>query len=268
MNLKPSVARKNPIYIVMAFINIHEDTPIRVLKSVFNQFDADGNGVLDQDEFNILLSRLGIEGKNAQDACQLLADKDGDGLIDKNEFYEWIKKDQIQSIMNDSSKFRMLCAVANVFKSFDVDGDKTISWEEFKQHMVKKEKQSVQTAQDLWRKMDTKNAGEITFEQYWNYTKPPPVPRQPYQSQLKANVPPAAPPMPPPPPSQAKPPPSPQQMKRHFVSIDKAKVMKCSNKEQFLTDEDFVKVFAMTKDEFSKLKVWKQKNLKQKAGFW
>ena len=32
----------------MAMLNIHEDTPIKVLKSVFNSYDDDKNGTLDK----------------------------------------------------------------------------------------------------------------------------------------------------------------------------------------------------------------------------
>ena len=53
--------------------------------------------ILETAEFGKLLSDLGIQDNTAQEAVKLLADKDNDGVITKQEFYEWIKKDQIQN---------------------------------------------------------------------------------------------------------------------------------------------------------------------------
>jgi len=47
----------------------------------------------------------------------------------------------------------------------------------------------------------------------------------------------------------------------------KAKVDK-NNKEAFLTDEEFVKVLGMTRDQFYQEKPWKQKNLKKSKGLF
>eukprot|EP01083_Nonionella_stella_P092999 260454_1 len=150
---------------------LHEDTPIKVLKSVFDYFDQDQNGILDKDEFNTLLSVIGVEDKAAQDACQLLADKNGDGVISKDEFYEWIKEDKIQQLMYDSTKFRVLCDISQVFKSCDVDGDNTISWQEFKDFMIEKEQTSLDEARALFKQIDANNDGSITFQEYWQHTQ-------------------------------------------------------------------------------------------------
>eukprot|EP01084_Bolivina_argentea_P209222 356434_1 len=155
----------------MAMININEDTPTRVLKSVFKSYDADGNGELDKNEFNTLLSDLGIKEEEAQAACKLLADSNNDGVVSKDEFYDWIKKEKIQQIMNDSDKMVLLCGVTAIFKGFDVDGDNTISWKEFKVYMVDKEKHTIQTAQAFWSEIDADGDGVITFKEFWGHTK-------------------------------------------------------------------------------------------------
>ena len=39
-------------------------------------------------------------------------------------------------------------------------------------------------------------------------------------------------------------------------------------KEQYLSDAEFEKVFGQTKEQFNKLKDWKQKELKKKVGLF
>ena len=86
-------------------------------------------------------------------------------------FYEWIKKDQIQNIMGDSDKFMLLCGVTEIFKSFDVNGDNTISWAEFKTYMVDGEGHTEQTAKEFWDAIDTNKDNSISFKEFWEHNK-------------------------------------------------------------------------------------------------
>lgn len=44
--------------------------------------------------------------------------------------------------------------------------------------------------------------------------------------------------------------------------------MKGKSKEDYLEDDEFEKVFEMTKNEFAELKAWKQTELKKKKGLF
>eukprot|EP01083_Nonionella_stella_P308454 1088213_1 len=55
---------------------------------------------------------------------------------------------------------------------------------------------------------------------------------------------------------------------RVFMSIEDAKQIKGADKEKFLNDQDFVRVFEMTRDEFDKLPKWKQVGVKKDKGFF
>merc|ERR1719242_933549 len=46
-------------------------------------------------------------------------------------------------------------------------------------------------------------------------------------------------------------------------SYEEAKLMNVPNKEAYLSDEEFQKVFGMDKEAFYKLRPWKQKNVKR-----
>lgn len=155
----------------MTFLSITESTPIKVLKSVFDSFDDDSNGYLDKQEFSKLLIAIGIKDEAAQNAIKLLADENNDGLIDRNEFYKWIKEEKIQQIIKDSTKMCFLCGVAEIFQSFDVDGDNTITWPEFKEYMCTGEGHSEDFAAGFWHEIDTDRNGSISFKEFWNHTK-------------------------------------------------------------------------------------------------
>ena len=99
-----------------------------------------------------------------------MADTNNDGVISQQEFYDWIKKEEIQNTLNDLDKFKLLCGVTDIFKSFDVDGDKTISWPEFKKYMLD-DGLSEKTAADFWHQIDSDKDGKITFKEFWDHNK-------------------------------------------------------------------------------------------------
>ena len=53
-----------------------------------------------------------------------------------------------------------------------------------------------------------------------------------------------------------------------YFSIEEAKAMDGPNKEKYLSDDDFTKVFGMDRAAFSALSNWKQKKLKKNEGFF
>lgn len=59
------------------------------------QWDLDGNGVLDHDEFKFALRTLNLE-TNDVDAIYREVDTDGNGTIDKEEFATWYFTDQVK----------------------------------------------------------------------------------------------------------------------------------------------------------------------------
>ena len=53
-----------------------------------------------------------------------------------------------------------------------------------------------------------------------------------------------------------------------YLSIEHAKKQPGGDKEKWLSDDNFIKVFDMNRDAFYKLKGWKQINLKKSKGFF
>eukprot|EP00483_Globobulimina_turgida_P005972 UN05982 len=74
-------------------------------------------------------------------------------------------------IILDNDKFHMLFSVCHKFKSVDVDGDKAIRWDEFRDFFVDYDTFDLDEAKEFWNQIDVNGEGVITFKQYWNHTK-------------------------------------------------------------------------------------------------
>merc|ERR1712083_1070251 len=51
-------------------------------------------------------------------------------------------------------------------------------------------------------------------------------------------------------------------------TLEEAKLLNVPNKEAYLADDEFQKVFGMVKEAFYKLRPWKQKNIKRAKGLF
>lgn len=146
---------------------LNKNTPEVVLRSYFSVYDVDKNGKLSKTEFGCFLNKLGLDSDELeQRALQALADESNDGDIDFEEFCNWIKNDDIQSIVNDSSQFEFLCMVTELFDAYDADGDGQISWEEWRQFFIDSER-TEDDAKAMWFETNTNGDSKITLNEFW-----------------------------------------------------------------------------------------------------
>ncbi|ETO30158.1 hypothetical protein RFI_06964 [Reticulomyxa filosa] len=162
----------------MARSFLDEDAPDVVLNSVFKQFDVDGS-----EEFGKLCESIGLDDTAAKEGLQHLADKDSDGKVSLKEFKDWIKKSKLKELRSNNSRFELLCQVTQLFKTYDKDGDGTISWSEW----VEKFKEfgmffvlrilivvrgfaigmTEEDAKNMWHQTDINKDSKISFEEFW-----------------------------------------------------------------------------------------------------
>ena len=106
------------------------------VKRAFRQFDQNGDGHLDRNEFKKLLAS---SGKNVsdQEAMALFSqgDVDGDGVIDINEFVRLMFPAANTALSKLQQQFKSLNDVKAAFRRFDTDGDGHISRNELRQVM-------------------------------------------------------------------------------------------------------------------------------------
>merc|ERR1719225_2393456 len=106
------------------------------VKRAFRQFDANGDGHLDRNEFKQLLASSGKKVSD-QEAMALFSqgDVDGDGVIDINEFVRLMFPAANTALAKLQQQFKNLNEVKGAFRRFDTDGDGHISRNELRQVM-------------------------------------------------------------------------------------------------------------------------------------
>jgi len=90
-------------------VNLDERTPSVVMKSVFNFYDDNKDGVLSSKNFKRLLYKMGIRESDLRHFMMLLADKDGNDQINWNDFHTWVKNDQAQRWVRENDRFFYFC---------------------------------------------------------------------------------------------------------------------------------------------------------------
>jgi len=146
--------------------SISSDTPEIVLESVFNKFDEDHSGQLSANEFDKLLDVLGVS-EDDKDVIIQLADSNNDKSIDYKEFKDLVQKIGVEKLLENKNKeFELLKYTYDTFKEYDSDGNGTISWQEFYQHLTK-HGFSHQQISAYWHIMDVNQDFNISFEEFW-----------------------------------------------------------------------------------------------------
>eukprot|EP00116_Pleurobrachia_bachei_P016448 sb/3476710/ len=95
-----------------------------VLAEILSEVDADGNGVVDEQEFLIFMASRTLykdEDQNIKDAFKQF-DKDGNGFIDR---------DELRSLMESLGQKLTEAEIDEMLKDADFDRDGKISYQEF-----------------------------------------------------------------------------------------------------------------------------------------
>eukprot|EP00440_Ansanella_granifera_P058574 gb/GFBE01063484.1/.p1 GENE.gb/GFBE01063484.1/~~gb/GFBE01063484.1/.p1 ORF type:complete len:530 (+),score=152.65 gb/GFBE01063484.1/:1-1590(+) len=108
--------------------HVDPEALFKMIKEVFNRFDADGSGYLDRQEMQMVFKTLlpSFTSKQINHFAKQL-DKGGDGQVSHKEFMDFIKEDSDEAreafaaIAKETSDI-MVGRVREVFKRFDTDG--------------------------------------------------------------------------------------------------------------------------------------------------
>ncbi len=136
------------------------DEEITQLKQAFALFDLDGNGFITNDELGTVLRKMGQEPTD-EEVEQMIAeiDEDGDGTIDFEEFCELMEK----RMSDDNTE----ADIIEVFKVFDNDGSGNISAEELK-HILCNLEEPLTAGEVEWivSEADIDGDGTISFDEF------------------------------------------------------------------------------------------------------
>ena len=134
------------------------------VKRAFRQFDANGDGHLDRNEFKQLLASSGKKVSD-QEAMALFSqgDVDGDGVIDINEFVRLMFPAANSALSKLQQQFKSLNEVKAAFRRFDTDGDGHISRNELRQVMASFSEAEVDAVFALG---DKDQSGQIDYQEF------------------------------------------------------------------------------------------------------
>ena len=149
------------------FSYFDKNTPVRAIRSLFDQYDANKNGKLEQEEMSNFLERdLGLR-PDQSNVYSLLVDKDGDQTISFDEFLAWMRSGERFEHINDSWKFEIMCSAVEYFKKYDVDNNNTLDKDEFTT-LTKSLGFGDAESEEVFDKVDQFRNGQLSF---WQFAK-------------------------------------------------------------------------------------------------
>ena len=111
-------------------ISTHSRTPTIVLESYFKALDMDFDGKLNKNEFESFLYEINIQNHD-MDTLFKYADIKNNNYIEFNEFRDLIQVNNLHSILKTENELQSLTELYEIFKTYDIDGDGIISWNDF-----------------------------------------------------------------------------------------------------------------------------------------
>ncbi|EDO48219.1 predicted protein [Nematostella vectensis] len=142
------------------------DVPSLVLRSLFNKYDVNGSGYLEEKEVRYLLQvDLGMNPDQTE-LYSLLLDEDGDNLISFEEFVKWLRSEEKFKNIDDSSRYAILCEAVGFFKRFDVSATNSLDRSEFKMMMDSMGHKHQDDIDRTFKLIDTHVNGRISFREF------------------------------------------------------------------------------------------------------
>ncbi|KAJ7381998.1 hypothetical protein OS493_037823 [Desmophyllum pertusum] len=144
--------------------------PTIAIRSLFDKYDTNGNGKLEEKEMQTLLEGdLGLDREQSW-VYFLLLDKNGDHDISFEEFTDWLRSEEHFEVLHDKDKFRSLSKAYNYFKSFDTDSSDTLDRAQF-ERMMKFFGHETINMDKAFAKMDKDENGAVSFWEFMVWLK-------------------------------------------------------------------------------------------------
>lgn len=166
-----SCVKLNDISTMQAgFTYFDKNVPAIAIRSLFDKYDMNRNGKLEQRETQTLLE--GDLGLNREQSWLyfLLVDKNGDHDISFEEFSDWLRSEEQFEVLNNKVKFDSLCKAFNYFKTFDTDDSDTLDRAQF-ERMMKFFGHETINMDKAFAKMDKDENGKVSFWEFMLWLK-------------------------------------------------------------------------------------------------
>lgn len=143
-----------------------KEAPEVALRSLFEKYDSNNDGMLDKKELNKLLhTDLGL----SKEKCEMyrhLLDKDADNLISFEEFKKWLHSgERFKSITNKTRYYYLQKAIVN-FKKYDTDENLAIDEREFHELYKDLGGCKLDEEQQAMFEIDLDHNGRVSFNEF------------------------------------------------------------------------------------------------------
>ncbi|XP_063683012.1 calmodulin-A-like isoform X1 [Bolinopsis microptera] len=139
------------------------DMQVNMFRDIFNMYDKDGNNTIDCSELKLILEELGYEC-STEEVLQVISkfDLNTTGTIDFNEFLsligDWMSNDENQ--------------IRDAFEVFDKEGNGYLSLEQLKRALTTYgEAFTDNEAEEFFKEIDVDGDGTITADEFIQYIK-------------------------------------------------------------------------------------------------
>lgn len=150
-----------------------KQTPEIVLRSLFDKYDSDRNGMLTKNElFNLLQDDLGLNDEQCEIYHHLL-DENADGLISYKEFSIWLQSGEEFQTISDKTRYYYLQKAVTMFKVYDTDSNLAIDKQEFRklyEDLGGREYDQFAIDQTM-SQLDLDRNGRISFQEFLKWLK-------------------------------------------------------------------------------------------------
>lgn len=147
------------------FSYFDKNAPAIAIRSLFDKYDINGNGKLEQEEMQTLLEGdLGLDREKSWLYFMLL-DKNGDHDISFEEFCAWLRSEEHFEVLNNKAKFHNLCKAFDYFKRFDTDDSDTLDRAQFERMMRFFGYEAI-NMDKAFAKMDKDDNGKVSFWEF------------------------------------------------------------------------------------------------------
>ncbi|XP_068727252.1 troponin C, skeletal muscle-like [Montipora capricornis] len=148
--------------------------PEVVIRSIFDRYDTNKNGMLEDKEMqNLLQEDLGLNAEQSG-IYFLLLDKNGDHNISFEEFNDWLRSGEHFEVLNDKAKFYSLLKAFHYFKTFDTDNSDKLDRSQF-ETMMRYFGYTTINMDEAFAQMDKCQNGALTFWEFMVWLKWLPV---------------------------------------------------------------------------------------------
>nr|AAT09089.1 calmodulin like myosin light chain [Bigelowiella natans] len=143
-----------------------------VAEGVFDKYDADGNGSISSEEFQMMCYELDhcVTDEEVEIAVKVI-NSSGSGEIKKDEFVKWWKlggQDRWKEVKLDEEELKVRKSAATTFHKFDSDSSGSIEAKEFDAFYANlvESKLTTDSKDDVLGSLDKDKNGSIQFSEY------------------------------------------------------------------------------------------------------